>query len=130
MTRGQLITEEMVEEALKVLHKRIAEPPPPSVRSYSRKDAFLKLRARAKEALAAGHSLETILDDLKGVGIGMTISTARQYMKPGRKIKRSQVQSPMVETVKEKPGNAPTSAIAERTQSRGTFAVTEDEAEI
>ena len=130
MAKSQVITEEMVEQALKILHKRIAEPPPASVKSYSQKDAFARLKARAKEALAAGHSLETILDDLKGVGIGMTLSTARQYMKPGRKTKRSQVSTSSGESGKERSTPASSSATTLETNGRGTFAVTEDAREI
>ena len=89
MAKNRVVTEEMIDQALKLLEKRVAEPPLAQVRIYSRRDAFLRLKARAKEALATGHSLETILDDLKGVGIGMTLSTARQYMKPGRKMRRT-----------------------------------------
>ena len=66
MAKSQTVTEGMIEAALVLLEKRIAEPPSPLLKMYSRRDAFLKLRGRAKEALAAGHSLETVLDDLKG----------------------------------------------------------------
>jgi hypothetical protein len=130
MAKNEVITEAMIEAALALLEKRIAEPPPPSTKSYSRRDAFLKLKGRAKEALAAGHSLETVLDDLKGIGIGMTISTARQYLKPGRKTKRSSIPS----------ATEPKTEKAERTVTkppkdydgklRGTFGVTEDDKNI
>lgn len=65
MAKMQVITEEMIEAALSLLEKRVAEPPPAALKTYSRRDAFLKLKSRAKEALAAGHTLETVLDDLK-----------------------------------------------------------------
>ena len=130
MAKNEVITEAMIEAAFALLEKRIAEPPPPSTKNYSRRDAFLKLKNRAKEALAAGHSLETVLDDLKGVGIGMTISPARQYLKPGRKTKR------VAMTV----ATAPKTERAQRTESkppmssdgklRGTFDVTEDDKQI
>jgi len=85
MAQREVITEAMIQAALEALDERIAIPPPPTERKYSRREAFAKVRAKAREALAAGHTLETVLDDLKGVGLGMTISTARQYLKPGRK---------------------------------------------
>jgi hypothetical protein len=80
MAQREVITEAMLQAALEALEGRIALPPLPVEKLYSRKEAFAKLRAKAREALAAGHSLETVLDDLKGVGLGMTISTARQYL--------------------------------------------------
>ena len=85
MTQREVITEAMLQAAIAALNRRIAMPPLPAEISYSRREAFAKLRGKAKKALAAGHTLETVLDDLKGVGLGMTISTARQYLKPGRK---------------------------------------------
>jgi hypothetical protein len=88
MAQREVITEAMIQAALEVLDDRIAIPPPPAERKYSRREAFTKLRAKARDALAAGHTLETVLDDLKGVGLGMTLSTARQYLKPGRKISK------------------------------------------
>jgi hypothetical protein len=97
---------------------------------YSRRDAFLKLRARAKEALAAGHSLETVLDDLKGIGIGMTLSTARQYLKPGRKTKRSPVASPSSEIPKANLSKQSLRAPEETNKPKGTFTVTADETDI
>ncbi len=130
MAKNEVITEEMIEAALALLEKRIAEPPAPSTKSYSRRDAFLKLKGRAKEALAAGHSLETVLDDLKGIGIGMTISTARQYLKPGRKTKRAaamQSTEPKHEMPKR---SAPKPPKVEDGKLHGTFDVTEDEKEI
>lgn len=133
MAKSQVITEEMVDQALAILHRRIAEPPLAPVKSYSRKDAFFKLKASAKEALAAGHSLETILDDLKGVGIGMTLSTARQYMKPGRKTKRTHgaPSSPEPSDVTKKMFVAVSESLAPREpRASATFSVTEDEKEI
>jgi hypothetical protein len=128
MAKSQVITEGMIEEALALLDKRIAQPPPPSIKSYSRRDAFLKLKARTKEALAAGHSLETILDDLKGIGIGMTISTARQYLKPGRKTKQSHPVTPAVKG--HKPPQQDLQTFGEKPRTKGTFTVTEDDKEI
>lgn len=131
MAKSQVITEEMIEAALALLDKRIAEPPPPSAKSYSRRDAFLKLRGRAKEALAAGHSLETVLDDLKGIGIGMTISTARQYLKPGRKAKKAASTSLLSGTAIRKPSDLNPKVPGEETyKPKGTFTVTEDEINI
>jgi hypothetical protein len=89
MTQREVITEAMLQAATAALDKRIDMPPLPAEKRYSRRGAFAKLRGKAKEALAAGHTLETVLDDLKGVGLGMTISTARQYLKPGRRTSRA-----------------------------------------
>jgi hypothetical protein len=131
MAKSQVITEEMIEAALALLDKRIAEPPPPSAKSYSRRDAFLKLRGRAKDALAAGHSLETVLDDLKGIGIGMTISTARQYLKPGRKSKKPANTSPLTAISIRKSSDSNHRVPREETaKPKGTFTVTEDEINI
>ena len=91
MTQREVITEAMLQAAIAALDRRIAMPPLPAERKYSRREAFAKLRGKAKDALAAGHTLETVLDDLKGVGLGMTISTARQYLKPGRRTGRDVV---------------------------------------
>lgn len=128
MAKTQVVTEEMIEAALLLLEKRIAEPPSPALKTYSRRDAFLKLRGRAKEALAAGHSLETVLDDLKGVGIGMTISTARQYLKPGRPSKKH-TPVPLVPDPRTNRQPKPT-LIQDSSRLKGTFTVTEDEKEI
>ena len=133
MAKSRVVTEAMIDQALELLHKRIAEPPLGSAKSYTRRDAFNKLKSRAKEALAAGHSLETILDDLKGVGIGMTLSTARQYMKPGRKNKRTQSAYTPPEptgTNNRTVAKVPEPPSERRTAAGGTFAVTEDEREI
>ena len=133
MAKSRVVTEAMIDQALEVLHKRIAEPPLESVKSYTRRDAFAKLKSRAKEALAAGHSLETILDDLKGVGIGMTLSTARQYMKPGRKTKRTQsayTPPQPTESINRTMAKVAETPSRQKTAANGTFAVTEDEREI
>lgn len=131
MAKSQVITEEMIDAALALLDKRIAEPPPASAKSYSRRDAFIKLRGRAKEALSAGHSLETVLDDLRGVGIGMTISTARQYLKPGRKSKKPATVTPLSGISIRKPSEADRKVPGEETHKpKGTFTVTEDEINI
>lgn len=130
MAKNEVITEEMIEAALALLEKRIAEPPPPSIKSYSRRDAFLKLKGRAKEALAAGHSLETVLDDLKGIGIGMTLSTARQYLKPGRKAKKPIVAGVSEPKSEKTQRPVPILPKADDGKLRGTFNVTEDEKEI
>ncbi|WP_263358608.1 hypothetical protein [Acidicapsa ligni] len=131
MAKNQVITESMIEAALAVIEKRIAEPPAKPMKSYSRRDAFLKLRGRAKEALAVGHSLETVLDDLKGVGIGMTLSTARQYLKPGRKAKqRGRVPAAAAELVEKPISPKSQSQQEQESQPKGTFIVTEDEREI
>lgn len=129
MAKNQVITENMIEEALALLEKRIAEPPPTPIRNYSRRDAFSKLRGRAREALAVGHSLETVLDDLKGIGIGMTLSTARQYLKPGRKPKQRGRAAVAPTEMPTKP-ITPKSEGAPDKRPKGTFTVTEDEREI
>ena len=137
MTQREVITEAMLQAAIAALDKRIAMPPLPAEKRYSRREAFAKLRAKAKEALAAGHTLETVLDDLKGVGLGMTISTARQYLKPGRRISnargciRLEVQEkPLAKTAPAAP--AKSSAAPENTVAtkKGTFTVIEDDKEI
>ena len=129
MAKTQVVTEEMIDAALLLLEKRIAEPPPAAIRTYSRRDAFLKLRGRAKEALAAGHSLETVLDDLKGIGIGMTISTARQYLKPGRSAKKNAGASSPHEARNAKSSKS-SPVTGEASKPKGTFTVTEDEKDI
>ncbi|WP_420237756.1 hypothetical protein ACOBR2_19525 [Telmatobacter bradus] len=137
MAQREVITEAMIQAALEALDGRIAIPPPPAERKYSRREAFAKLRAKAREALAAGHSLETVLDDLKGVGLGMTIATARQYLKPGRKTikvrstarpepQEKQVAKPAV-TAPVHVNAAPVNPVAAK---KGTFAVIEDDNDI
>ena len=128
MAKSQVVTEEMIEAALLLLDKRIAEPPSPALKTYSRRDAFLKLRGRAKEALAAGHSLETVLDDLKGIGIGMTISTARQYLKPGRSTRKQTGTSLLPDSRNARPPKP--KSVEEPNKLNGTFTVTEDEKDI
>lgn len=132
MAKYQVITEDMIEAALRLLEKRISEPPPVRMKNYSRREAFLKLRARTKEALAAGHSLETVLDDLKGVGIGLTIATAYQYLKPCRKTKRIATRpSNLAVTAKERAVVKPNHASStEPVIAKGTFEVIPDEKEI
>lgn len=126
MAKSQVVTEDMIEAALLLLDKRIAESP--ALKTYSRRDAFLKLRGRAKEALAAGHSLETVLDDLKGIGIGMTISTARQYLKPGRSTRKQTGISPLPDSRNARPPKP--KSFEESSKLNGTFTVTEDEKDI
>jgi hypothetical protein len=123
MTRDK-ITEAIIRAALASLEKRITEPPSPSETIYSRREAFLKLRVKAKEALAAGHSLQTILDDLKGVGLGMTLSTARQYLKPGKRVRKSKLTTARQSSVSQP-------AIANNTtQQKGRFSVSDDDTDI
>lgn len=130
MSQREVITEDTIQAALDALDRRIATPPPPSEVRYSRKEAFLKLRAKAKEALAAGHSLETVLDDLRGVGLGMTISTARQYLKPGKKPRRSGSVAKRETTKMEVSPPSETTPKSNLATKRGTFAVIDDEKEI
>ena len=137
MTQREVITEAMLQAAIAALDKRIAMPPLPAEKRYSRREAFAKLRAKAKEALAAGHTLETVLDDLKGVGLGMTISTARQYLKPGRKTSKSRVGLRLESQEKQlakaapavpaKSSSAPVNTVATK---KGTFTVIEDDKDI
>ncbi|MDR3727439.1 MAG: hypothetical protein P4K86_10395 [Terracidiphilus sp.] len=137
MAQREVITEAMIQAALEALDGRIAIPPPPAERKYSRREAFAKLRAKAREALAAGHTLETVLDDLKGVGLGMTIATARQYLKPGRKTNKARgaARPEPLEKPVAKPAvtasvhvNAATgNTVAAK---KGTFAVIEDDNDI
>lgn len=137
MTQREVITEAMLQAAIAALDKRIAMPPLPAEKRYSRREAFAKLRAKAKEALAAGHTLETVLDDLKGVGLGMTISTARQYLKPGRRT--SKARSGIRLEAQERPLVNPAPAVPAKTSAapvitvgakKGTFTVIEDDKEI
>lgn len=129
MAKIKVITEEMIEAALSLLEKRIAEPPPAALKTYSRRDAFLKLKSRAKEALAAGHTLETVLDDLKGIGIGLTISTARQYLKPGRALRK---QTPILAVPDPRIARPHKDKFQEHGSSKpkGAFTVIEDEKKI
>jgi hypothetical protein len=137
MTQREVITEAMLQAAISALDRRIAMPPLPEERKYSRREAFAKLRGKAKEALAAGHTLETVLDDLKGVGLGMTISTARQYLKPGRKAskRRDGVQleaqeKPLAKTVPLAPVKTSAAPVNTVAAKKGTFTVIEDDKEI
>jgi hypothetical protein len=137
MTQREVITEAMLQAAIAALDRRIAMPPLPAERKYSRREVFVKLRGKAKEALAAGHTLETVLDDLKGVGLGMTISTARQYLKPWRRTSKG--RGGLRPEAKEKPpaktapaasikaSAAPINTVAGK---RGTFTVIEDDKDI
>jgi hypothetical protein len=137
MAQREVITEAMIQAAIAALDGRIAIPPPQAERKYSRREAFAKLRAKAKEALAAGHTLETVLDDLKGVGLGMTISTARQYLKPGKKTNkaRSTARPEPQEKPVAKPAATATAHVSAApgntvTAKKGTFTVIEDDNDI
>lgn len=138
MSQRNEITEEIYQAALAALNARIAAPAPPGSKCYSRREAFLKLRAKAKEALAAGHSLETVLDDLKGVGLGLTVSTARQYLKPGRKAGSKKLPArevPTEKTTEKAPARsvakpAPTAPVTNAETNKGTFNVVEDDNDI
>ena len=137
MTQREVITEAMLQAAITALDKRIAMPPLSAEKRYSRREAFARLRGKAKEALTAGHTLETVLDDLKGVGLGMTISTARQYLKPGRRTSkgRSGVRLEAQEKLLGKaapaaPVKASAAPVNAVVGKRGTFVVIEDDKEI
>ncbi len=88
MARKDIITGEVMEAALRALDKLIATPPSPKEKIYSRKEVFLSLRAKAKEAMTKGYSLEAVLNSLRSAGIEASESTARQYLKPGKSRKR------------------------------------------
>jgi hypothetical protein len=137
MTQREVITEAMLQAAIAALDKRIAIPPLPAEKRYSRREAFAKLRGKAKEALAAGHTLETVLDDLKGVGLGMTISTARQYLKPGRKsmkvrggIQLKAQEKSLAKTAPAAPAKSSAVPLSTVAAKKGTFTVIEDDKEI
>jgi hypothetical protein len=137
MTRREVITEAMLQAAIAALDKRIAMPPLPAEKRYSRREAFARLRGKAKEALAAGHSLETVLDDLKGVGLGMTISTARQYLKPGRRTSKGRSgvrleaqEKPLTKTAPAVPAKTSAAPVNTVAAKKGTFTVIEDDKEI
>ena len=137
MTQREVITEAMLQAAIAALDKRIAMPPLPAEKRYSRREAFAKLRAKAKEALAAGHTLETVLDDLKGVGLGMKISTARQYLKPGRRTSKARgslrpesQEKPLAKTAPAVPAKSSAVLVDTVAAKRGTFTVIEDDKEI
>jgi hypothetical protein len=137
MAQREVITEAMIQAALEALNERIAIPPPPAERKYSRREAFAKLRAKAREALAAGHTLETVLDDLKGVGLGMTLSTARQYLKPGKKANRVRSTArpelqgePVARPAATEPAHVSTTPGNMVAAKKGTFTVTEDDNDI
>lgn len=142
MSQRDGITEKILQAAIAALDARIAVPVPPAEKRYSRREAFFKLRAKAKEALAAGHSLETVLDDLKGVGLGLTLSTARQYLKPGRKsggkkpVTRAEpAEKPTEKAIAKSPARtavkpAPTAPVTASETNKGTFTVVEDDNDI
>ena len=130
MTKRGVITEATIQAAFTLLEKRIAEPPPPHEKYYSRREAFLKLRAKAKQALSVGHSLETVLDDLKGIGLGLTISTAKQYLKPGRKLSKPGSVSQAVPSAKQAPQSFSKPHPHKQATNKGTFTVAEDDTEL
>jgi hypothetical protein len=137
MTQREVITEAMLQAAIAALDKRIAMPPQPADIKYSRREAFAKLRGKAREALAAGHTLETVLDDLKGVGLGMTISTARQYLKPGRRtsnarggVRLETQQKLLAKTAPATPAKTSAAPVNTVVAKNGTFTVIEDDDEI
>lgn len=138
MAQREVITEDILQAAIAALDALIAAPVPPAEKRYSRREAFLKLRAKAKDALAAGHSLETVLDDLKGVGLGLTVSTARQYLKPGRKTSRKKTtwRTEPIEEVTEKLEvrpvlkSAPKVPATNGETNKGTFTPVEDDKSI
>jgi hypothetical protein len=136
MTRREVITEAMLQAAIAALDKRIAMPPLPAEKRYSRREAYARLRKKAKEALAAGHTLETVLDDLKGVGLGMTISTARQYLKPGRRTSKARSnrleaqEKLLAKTAPAAPAKSSAASVNTVATKKGTFAVIEDDKEI
>jgi hypothetical protein len=137
MAQRDVITEAIIQAALEALEGRIAIPPLHSARTYSRREAFAKLRAKAREALAAGHSLETVLDDLKGVGLGMTLSTARQYLKPGKtNNKKCSNAKPKLRTTSvpecyaPAPAHVDTAPETSVAAKKGTFTAIEDDNEI
>ncbi len=135
MAQREVITEDILQAAIVALDARIAAPVLPAEKRYSRREAFLKLRAKAKEALAAGHSLETVLDDLKGVGLGLTVSTARQYLKPGRKgsskktATRAKPTEEATETPEARPAvkSAPKVPVTNGETKKGNFTPVEDD---
>lgn len=130
MTQRDVITEAILQAALAALDERIAKPPPLAERRYSRREAFVKLRAKTNEALAAGHSLETVLDDLKGIGLGMTIATARQYLKPGKRSNKTRSGTQVETASKSQTKSAPVIAATKDTAKKGTFPVIDDDNEI
>ena len=137
MTQREVITEAMLQAAIAALDKRIAVPPLPAEKRYSRREAFAQLRAKAKEALAAGHTLETVLDDLKGIGLGMTISTARQYLKPGKRTSKTRggirleaQEKPLAKTAPAATSQSSAAPVNTIATKRGTFTVIEDDKEM
>ena len=137
MTQREVITEAMLLAAIAALDKRIAMPALPAEKRYSRREAFAKLRGKAKQALAAGHTLETVLDDLRGVGLGMTISTARQYLKPGRRTNKSRAgirleaqEKPLAKTAPVAPAKSSAAPVNTVVAKKGTFTVIEDDKDI
>jgi hypothetical protein len=78
-----------------------------------------------------------VLDDLKGVGLGMTISTARQYLKPGRKTSKGRggarleaQEKPLAKTAPAAPVKTSAAPVNTVAAKKGTFAVIEDDKEI
>ena len=128
--KKEVITEDVLRVAIEILEGRIRTPAPAKQKCYSRKEAFLKLCVKAREALSAGHSLETILDDLKGVGLGMTLSTARQYLKPGRKSAKPRNAKQTEALPKQLFRPSPETTAPKQNVRKGTFNVIDDEKEI
>jgi hypothetical protein len=78
-----------------------------------------------------------VLDDLKGVGLGMTISTARQYLKPGRRtgkgrggVRQEAQEKPPAKTAPAAPAKASAAPVNTVAAKKGTFTVIEDDKEI
>jgi hypothetical protein len=78
-----------------------------------------------------------VLDDLKGVGLGMTISTARQYLKPGRRTSKARggvrleaQEKPLAKTAPAAPAKSNAAPVNTVAMEKGTFTVIEDDKEI
>ena len=78
-----------------------------------------------------------MFDDLKGVGLGMTISTARQYLKPGRKTSKGRggvrlktQEKPLAKTVPVVPVKTSAAPVNTVAAKKGIFTVIEDDKEI
>jgi hypothetical protein len=89
MAKRTLLTEETRRKAMEVLKKRASTPAPPREKTYTQRELFQSLKSEIRAALDAGHSWDTIVADLKGVGLGLSVPSAKQYMKPGKKQRKN-----------------------------------------
>ena len=127
----KLLTGKELEAARLLLKKRAENPPPPEERAYTQKELVQQLKEDIRKAVAAGHSLDTVIDNLRGVGLGLTLSSMRNYMNRDRKASVKKTASKPSGAVE----NAKAIAEAKKKHSqagtrKGTFEVREDTRDI